>query len=482
MICKFLINTLYRNFSKTINNIPKRPMMPFFIFRKEHFTEIKSDNPAMKSKDIMKKIGEKWRTLNDEERNAYLKQYHELKLNYTFELSKMNPDILQLEKEKKIANNALKSLKKKKKNLENLAIELNMPKRTVVNSFSVFIVEYKKKYPDTPLTFKAVSVEYNNLSNDEIERYKKIAKEANDAYDRDIRKWVAEMRYIGNTQSYRNMNDETKIELIDDLIKHTPPGGLNYVLNDLREIVNDDRILLSKAAPRSTAEYDRDQCIFVKVGNNEKYSMITNEAVYNNNYFDPRLCILFTYDHVNKTCKTVQDNFVDNQNQQTLSLRNEIDDVVDEYVDSHHCDGNCVVYDLSGKSIIFKIYIMSQEISESNFRSGRWRSQFSVTLESLTSKSFVIKGAVRAHVHGYESGNFQLVSWHNKEEKIKLGKKDSITSCIVNFIDKFESDYQESLNKEFNTISSTTFKALRRKLPVTKSLIDWQKIGAYNIN
>jgi len=267
-----------------------------------------------------------------------------------------------------------------------------------------------------------------------------------------------------------------KVRIASDFILHSPPGEFNEVFNDVRVLLSNDS-LLKEGASGAFVQYNKDQLTPARIEGAQYCCLITD---YNDlgggRFADPRTKQSFRYDHLRKEASDLQpwQPMQDLENTRAI-----IEAEVTAYTLNHYKHGICSVFSVKnedGKAIV--ACIEDHQFQPKNLWNGRWRSVWTVQLENGQAE---VQGLLKVQVHYYEDGNIQLVSSKEVKEGVAFTSDEQLARELVSIMESSESEYQSAISENYQTMSETTFKALRRQLPVTRTKIDWNKIVSYSI-
>lgn len=281
-----------------------------------------------------------------------------------------------------------------------------------------------------------------------------------------------------------NISEDEKIKIAANFLYHSPPGEFREVFLDLRGLLNDDRIL-KKTLNSTNARYNQDQFVQCELeGTNKECCLITEyNELPNGRYFDPKSKQSFKFDHLH--CKASEFEPHTDIDTQSEPWRAALERELSQYVKVHYKDVACSVFGSTSNDgqVTLVACIEAHKFQPANFWNARWRARWSVTFHPGSTGEAELVGIIKVQVHYYEDGNVQLVS--HKEVKEYVGginsEHDRTAKSLIQAIEKCENEYQNAISENYQTMSETTFKALRRALPVTRSKIDWNKISSYKI-
>jgi len=261
------------------------------------------------------------------------------------------------------------------------------------------------------------------------------------------------------------------VEIANNFLLSSPPGEFMEVVTDVRSLLPNES-MINESAPRTFREYNTEQMVSVdSPGHSHKVLITKYGEVSDGEYLDPKGNQVISYDHIRQevTGKRAVSGDLDSSLE---PLRAAFEKAAFDYVQQHYPQGTTTVYGKDGKIIVC---ISSVKFNPSNYCNGRWRSVW-------TFQDGELVGRFKIVVHYYEDGNVQLNTDTTQKTTItEGGSADKIADAAVKAITKVEQQFQQSLDQSYTTMGDTTFKALRRALPITRSRIDWTKIKNFKL-
>lgn len=243
----------------------------------------------------------------------------------------------------------------------------------------------------------------------------------------------------------------------------SPAGELEDVLTDVRALVADDG-LISECAPEIFHTYNIEQLTTVEVPESP-YRLVLSKynEVDQTHYVDPRTSKVVGVDHMKAVVTDVAES--DAEDAQAKERRENIQDALDTYLYEHFVVGSVNSFTSSENKNEVIICISSSKFNQTNFWSGRWRSVWRASFTSDTKVK--LSGTMKLNIHYYEEGNVQLNTSLDHGETIDAKSAADVGTEIVKVLKKVETSFQSKAEEICTNLSATTFKALRRKLPVT---------------
>lgn len=286
---------------------------------------------------------------------------------------------------------------------------------------------------------------------------------------------------MDSEESSDDQRDEgrTQAEMVSSFILHSPPGEFLEVLDDVKGIVRNDRLIdeqVSKVFPK----YTKTQLTPVRIDGFDHSIILSNyNDIGNGRFVDPRSKKSFYYDHVTGLVSDIAP-WTPDPDAETWRVALELE--WSKYSSEHYHEGSGSVFSsFKDDTITLNACLEGHQFQPKKFWNGRWRSIWNISFNPSKDKQTQLNGLIRLHVHYYEDGNVQLVSSRHCDQKINITKPELVAKEVTEAVKKLENDYQRAISENYQTMSDTTFKALRRPLPVIRSKIEWNKLTGYKI-
>jgi len=273
--------------------------------------------------------------------------------------------------------------------------------------------------------------------------------------------------------------EDERVRIASDFIMAAPPGEFKEVVNDVRILLGDDRLLTR--ASSVFYDYPTEQFTTVQVEDNPGHqTLVTKHGSLDGSkrFVDPTTSKAFTYNYLKNEASDVES--VERE-ADVEKWRSAVESALKPYMDEVYPSHVSAVYGaLKEDQVTLTICLEDHKYNPNNFWNGKWKSKWELSFPTAGGYGKLV-GAMRVQVHYYEDGNVQLLTNKEVDESVQISSPSEGAANVVEVIKKAETGYQIAINENYRAMSDTTFKALRRSLPITHALIDWHKLHGFQV-
>lgn len=284
------------------------------------------------------------------------------------------------------------------------------------------------------------------------------------------------------------LSDKQKVEIAKWFLLNSPPGEIQYVAKDVKSILNNDD-LYKEAASEAFPYYNKSHLISIPMPNRSGDVLVTSFGELEGNAFlEPRTAQVAIVDHAKQVCTEVRPATDEELPSPYIEeFRCNLDAETLKYVEETYPKGFCSVYCVSGKDVEgpgadfeLAVVISAARHSPQNFCNGSWCSIWNIEFKD-EQQTVEVKGKMQVGAHYFEEGNVQLDAKHECKDATLFQAPEDCALAITSIIRHHETEYLASLEASYLNLPDSTFKDLRRKLPVTRTLFPWHNTLQFSL-
>ena len=169
--------------------VPKKPFNTYIQFKVDNYGFIKTKHPGLSAMELSKEVSKMYQSLPESTLNEYKAKYQAEIARYKDQLAQTPPEAIKAQKKAK----AEKKLKRVKVKISKTKNEMEIPKCNNLSGYGLFLSEEITKAPiylSQTEKIKYASEQWNILSDDLKEDYRKLAAEMSAERANEIQAWT----------------------------------------------------------------------------------------------------------------------------------------------------------------------------------------------------------------------------------------------------------------------------------------------------